>query len=90
MKAAGKEIGNANITGRMKQLIVLIVAILIGMIISVATADAKDFQRDNQKRQKAQYKKQTVAMAHACTMLKKKHNVTTNSFVKGGSKLKFR
>jgi hypothetical protein len=90
MKANSKEVGNVNVSGRMKQIFVLIIAILIGMIISVTTAEAKDFQRESNKRNKGMYKKQTMVLAHACQKLEQKRNVTTNKVVKDTSKLKFR
>lgn len=90
MKTSSKEVGNINVSGRVKQIFVLIIAILIGMIISVTTADAKDYQRENQKKNKSVYKKQNNQMAHACHLLSQKRNVTTNKVVKDNSKLKYR
>lgn len=90
MRTNSKEVGNINITGRVKQIFVLIIAILIGMIISVTTADAKDYQRENHKRNKAVYKKQHNNMSNACHILAQKRNVSTNKVVKGNSKLKYR
>jgi Na+-transporting NADH:ubiquinone oxidoreductase subunit NqrC len=86
MKGNSKEVGNINMSGRVKQIFVLFVAILIGMIISMATADAKDFQHENQKK----YKKQTVLMANACHLLKVKRATSTNKMVKETTKLKYR
>jgi hypothetical protein len=90
MKTSSKEVGNINISGRVKQIFVLIIAILIGMIISVTTADAKDYQRENHKKNKAVYKKQNNNMSNACHILAQKRNVSTNKVVKSGSKLKYR
>jgi hypothetical protein len=90
MKASNKEVGNVNVSGRMKQIFVLIIAILIGMIISVNTADAKDFQRESNKRNKGMYKKQTMVLAKACHKLEQKRSVSTNKVVKDKNKLKFR
>jgi hypothetical protein len=46
MKISTKEIANVNISGRMKQLFVLIIAILIGMLVSITVVDAKDFNNE--------------------------------------------
>lgn len=90
MKTNSKEVGNINVSGRVKQIFVLIIAILIGMIISVTTADAKDYQRENQKKNKSFYKKQNNNMSNACHILSQKRSVTTNKVVKDNSKLKYR
>ncbi len=90
MKNSSKEIGNMNISGRLKQIFVLVVAILIGMIISATTADAKDYQRQNQKKNKAIYKKQNQVLAKACHLLQVKRNHSDNVVVKDRSKLKYR
>jgi CHASE3 domain sensor protein len=86
MKGNSKEVGNINMSGRVKQIFVLIVAILIGMIISVTTSEAKYFQHENQNK----YKKQTVIMANACHLLKVKRTNSTNKIVKDTSRLKYR
>jgi hypothetical protein len=86
MKGNSKEVGNINISGRVKQVAVLIVAILIGVIISITTADAKDFQRDSEKK----YKKQTVVMANASHLLIVKRTNSINKVVKENSRLKHR
>jgi hypothetical protein len=90
MKANSKEVGNINLSGRVKQIVVLIIAILIGMIISSTAADAKDFNRENQKKYKTAYKKQNNTMANACQLLNQKRNITSNKVVKETSKLKYR
>ncbi len=90
MKTGSKEVGNINMTGRVKQIFVLIIAILIGMIISATTAEAKDYQRENHKKNKAVYKKHNNNMSNACHILAQKRNVTTNKVVKDNSKLKYR
>jgi hypothetical protein len=90
MKLNRKEVGNINMPGRTKQFLAMVVAIIIGMIISATTVDAKDFQRENQKKYKATYKKQTTVMANACHILKVKRTVSSNKVVKETNKLKFR
>lgn len=90
MKNRTKEVGNINMSGRLKQVFVLILAILIGMIISVTTADAKDYQRENQKRNKVTYRKHNQTMAKACSILSAKRNNTANTAVKDRVKLKYR
>ncbi len=90
MKTSSKEVGNMNITGRVKQIFVLIIAILIGMIISATTAEAKDYQRENHKKNKAEYRKHNNNMSNACHILSQKRNVSTNKVVKDNSKLKYR
>ncbi len=90
MKSNSKEVGNVNVSGRLKQIFVLILAILIGMIISATTADAKDYQREAQRKNKATYRKQNNLMANACQLLSNKRNNTTNIVVKDRSKLKYR
>lgn len=88
MKSNTKEVGNINVSGRLKQILVLILAILIGMIISVTIAEAKDNQ--TQRKNKAAYRKQANLMANACQLLSNKRNNTTNFVVKDRSKLKYR
>ncbi len=90
MKTGSKEFGNINVSGRVKQIFVLIVAIIIGMIISATTAEAKDYQRENHKKNKAVYKKQNNNMNNACHILAQKRNVSTNKVVKDTNKLKYR
>lgn len=90
MKTGSKEVGNVNMSARLKQLVVLILAILIGMLISITTADAKDYQRQHQKRSKAVYKKYNNTMANACELLKEKRNVSSNKVVRSNSHLKYR
>jgi hypothetical protein len=79
MKSSTKEIGNANFSGRVKQLFVLIIAILIGMLVSITMVDAKDFGNESMKRNRSVYKKQSVNDCHA---LAKKRSVSTNKVVK--------
>lgn len=90
MKSNSKEVGNVNVSGRLKQIFVLILAILIGMIISATTADARDYQHETQRKNKATYRKQANLMANACQLLSNKRNNTTNFVVKDRSKLKYR
>lgn len=90
MKSNSKEVGNVNVSGRLKQIFVLILAILIGMIISTTTADAKDYQREAHRKNKAIYRKQNNLMANACQLLSNKRSNTTNIVVKDRSKLKYR
>ncbi len=90
MKNNSKEVGNVNVSGRLKQIFVLILAILIGMIISATTADAKDYQREAQRKNKAIYRKQNNLMANACQLLSNKRSNTNNFVVKDRSKLKYR
>ncbi len=87
---SSKEVGNVNVSGRLKQIFVLIIVILIGMIISIATAEAKDTHRVTNKKSKAMYRKQANMMANACEILSHKRNTTTNIVVKDRSKLKYR
>lgn len=87
MKGNSKEVGNVNVSGRLKQIFVLILAILIGMIISATTADAKDYKREGQRKT---YRKQANLMTNACQLLSAKRTNTTNFVVKDRSKLKYR
>ncbi|NBP71572.1 MAG: hypothetical protein EBR30_12730 [Cytophagia bacterium] len=87
---SSKEVGNVNVSGRLKQIFVLIIVILIGMIISIATAEAKDTNRAAHKKGKAIFRKQTNRMVNACEILSHKRNTAQNTVVKDRSKLKYR
>lgn len=90
MKTGNKEVGNINVSGRLKQIVILVIAIIIGMIISMGSAEAKDYQRENQKRNKITYKKQNNQLSNACHILSQKRSVSTNKIVKESNKTKFR
>lgn len=65
-----KQMTNARISARMRHVIFLILAILIGMLISVA-ANAQ-YHKNNKKFFKSRYKEQNTKLANACEMFSKR------------------
>jgi outer membrane protein OmpA-like peptidoglycan-associated protein len=65
-----KKMTNPRISARMRHTIFLVLAIMIGMLISMA-ANAQ-YQKENRKFFKSRYKSQTTKLVHACDMFSKR------------------
>jgi hypothetical protein len=86
-----KMINNAGLKSRMKQVLILLIVIIIGILISHAV-DAQDFNKSSQRHFKAKYKSQIKWGNNACHLLSKKRNATPSkpvfAFLKGKPKQK--
>lgn len=86
-----KMINNADFKSRMKQVLVLILIILLGILIS-QVVDAQNFQRANTKHFKKKYKSQIKWGSKACHLLAKKREATPSkpvfAFLKSKPKYK--
>src|SRR5688572_13277313 len=71
-----REIANGKISSRLKQVLTLIVAILIGMIISIGTNAQEDYHRSKQRHFKAKFRTQKQQYTNACSILDRKRNST--------------
>lgn len=68
-----REISNAKISSRIKQVITLLVAILIGMIISIgANAQQDEFHKNKARHFKSKYRSQRHEYTNACAILDRK------------------
>ncbi|MFM8911681.1 MAG: hypothetical protein ACKOE6_02030 [Flammeovirgaceae bacterium] len=70
---AKKGLSNVNVNSRLKQIAVLVVVILIGVLIS-NSLQAQNFHRAKVKHYKAKYRTQIKGNAHACDVLAKKRS----------------
>ena len=70
------------ITERLKKFMLMVVIILIGIIIQSQQANAADFHKESQKKNKSLYRKQNQVYAKACKRLKQKRTQTQNIVVK--------
>jgi len=67
-----REVNNARIASRMRQFVVLVVAIIIGMIISVSVNAQNSFKKSNARHYKSKFRSQINQYANACALLEKK------------------
>lgn len=67
-----KDISNARISSRIKQVVVLVVVIIIGMIISVTVNAQEDFHKNKSRHFRTKYRTQINQYANACDLLDKK------------------
>jgi len=66
-----REISNGRIASRIKQVLVLVLAILMGVLVSISCS-AQQFKRENARHFKARYKNQISTYSNACSILDKK------------------
>ena len=66
-----REISKGRIASRIKQVLVLVLAILLGIFVSISCS-AQQFKRENARHFKARYKNQISTYANACSILDKK------------------
>lgn len=69
-----REINNVRIASRLRQVVVLILAVIVGMLISVSVNAQNRFQKNNTRFYKSKFKHQTSQYANACNLLAKKRN----------------
>lgn len=69
-----REISNAKISSRLRQLLTLIAAIVIGMIISIGANAQHDFHRNKARFYKAKFRSQRHDYTNACSLLDTKRN----------------
>ncbi len=74
MKGVNRKVSNVGFKSRIRQVLILIGAILIGMIISCA-ADAQDFHKAKKRHFRAKYRNQISVGNNACHILNKKRNM---------------
>jgi outer membrane protein OmpA-like peptidoglycan-associated protein len=67
-----REISNARISSRMRQLLTLLAAVVIGMIISIGANAQHDFHRNKARFYKAKFRSQRHDYTNACALLDKK------------------
>ncbi len=72
MKAGAKKVSNVGMKARVRQMLILVIAILVGVIISCA-AEAQDFHKAKKRHFKAKYKTQ-INHGNSCHILNKKRN----------------
>lgn len=68
---AAKGLGNVNFSNRIKQIVVLVVVILVGILIS-QSLQAQDFHKSKAKHFKSKYKTQIKGNSKACHILAKR------------------
>jgi hypothetical protein len=71
MEGTSKRISNVGIRARIKQILMLAIAILLGVIISSAVG-AQDFKRANKHHFKVKYRAQIKRERRECALLSKK------------------
>jgi uncharacterized protein HemX len=71
MQGASKNLSNIEWKGRIKQILILLAVILLGVIIS-STVQAQDSHRAQKHRFKAKYRTQVNTAAQECAILIKK------------------
>ena len=74
MKVVSGKLSNVEIKARIRQILFLVGAILVGVIISCA-AEAQDFHKAKEHHFREKYKTQISVDKHACHILDKKRNV---------------
>lgn len=74
MKQASAGISNASVRGRIKQILILIVAIIIGVLISQAANAQRNFHKSKVIHHKIKYKVQVHKSSKVCNILNKKRN----------------
>jgi hypothetical protein len=70
---AQKGLSNINLKSRLRQIAVLVVVILIGVLIS-SSLQAQNFHKAKVRHYKAKYRTQIKGNAHACDVLAKKRS----------------
>ena len=75
MKAALGSLSNVGRKGRINQTWVLIIAILLGVIVSFSAVDAQDFNKASKRHFKARYKQQINLAPQECAVLNQKRKV---------------
>jgi hypothetical protein len=73
MEEASKGLSNVGIKGRIKQLLILVAAIILGVIISSAV-HAQNFHRAKNRHFKIKYRTQIRLANRECNILEKKRN----------------
>jgi 5-bromo-4-chloroindolyl phosphate hydrolysis protein len=73
MSEASRNLPNISWKSRIRQILILTVAILLGLIISNAL-NAQDFQKAQKRHFKAKYKTQINLASQECKILNKKRN----------------
>jgi membrane protein insertase Oxa1/YidC/SpoIIIJ len=74
MKVASRSLSNnVGWSGRIRQLLILILTILIGLMIA-SVAEAQDFHKAKKRHFKAKYKTQLNMADQECAILNKKRN----------------
>src|SRR6267378_3474920 len=73
MSEASRNLPSISWRSKIKQILVLMVAILLGIIISTAI-NAQDFQKAQKRHFKAKYKTQINLASRECQILNKKRN----------------
>jgi outer membrane protein OmpA-like peptidoglycan-associated protein len=67
-----REIANGKIASRLKQVITLVIAIVIGMIISIGANAQHAFHKNKERHYKAKFRTQKQQYANACSILDRK------------------
>ena len=70
-------IANASVRGRIKQILILFVAIIIGVLISQATSAQHNFHKSKVVHHKIKYKVQVHKSSRVCDILNKKRNYSS-------------
>ena len=74
MKQATAGISNASVRGRIKQILILIVAIIIGVLISQAANAQHNFHKSKVVHHKIKYKVQIHKSGRVCDILNRKRH----------------
>lgn len=72
MEQQSKGISNVDLKTRIKQIVILAIAILLGILISSAVDAQDQFHRANKRHFKTKYRTQIRLADNACTLLNKK------------------
>lgn len=67
-----RDIANGKITSRLKQVLTLIVAIIVGMIISIGVNAQHTFHKNKERHYKAKFRTQKQQYTNACSILDRK------------------
>ena len=73
MSKGFKGMSNVDMKGRIRQVLLLIGAVILGIIIS-CSAQAQDFHKAKKRHFKAKYKTQINLSKHECAILDRKRN----------------
>ena len=84
-----KDVSNVRMKSRIRQLMILLTAILMGIIISSALR-AEDFNKANARHYKRKYKTQIRLAGKECIILNKKRNEHPKSPLFAFHKLKYK
>jgi outer membrane protein OmpA-like peptidoglycan-associated protein len=87
-----RDVANGKIASRLKQVLTLLVAIVIGMIISIGVNAQGDFHKNKARHFKSKFRTQKHQYANACDLLDKKRSLRpkANPKLSAGNKWKYK